>query len=211
MNSFLSTFLISFLIVTRLGFTSPVSASPDVGVAMGVVGLESESKSMVIRLMNEYPHFYFGITNNPHFAVEVIELIVGTDQSGEQIFINPQNNKIAAVATVPNLNDFGTVIGVRVFLPPSGVLFRANTGHTLTPEDMTVHELRHAHQFSLGQFGMDTDIPDMVAAENDAQKIENRHTGLDLDYYTDKHGADESFYDDNGDIRQGTEGLHTGS
>lgn len=178
-----------------------VSELNDQGLALGVVGPESYAKSAAIAAINDYSSFLFALMNNRHFVIKVTELVV-CEEAGFRMMVDPRTMEPSAVKAVPMLNDFGGVVGVDVTLPPEGVLFRSQNGLVTSYEGMAVHEIRHAHQINLGMFGTHTDVPDMIAAENDAQALENKVTGNDISYFEDKHGDNASFFDEQGDIAQ---------
>ena len=178
-----------------------LSPIDDQGLAPGVVGPDSYAKSSVIEVINDYSTFLFALMNNRHFLVHVTELVV-CEEDGLRMLFDPRTGEPSAVKATPLHNDFGGVIGVDMTLPPEGVLFRSQFGQITSYQGMSAHEARHAHQINLGMFGTHSDMPDMIAAENDAQSLENRITGNDLSYFEDKHGDNASFFDSKGDIAQ---------
>jgi len=178
-----------------------VDVAAEQGDAPGVVGPTSYAKHTVISAINDYPHFLFALVNNRYFPIQVTELVI-CQENGTRFLVDPRTGEPSAVKAVPMLNDFGGIVGVDMTLPPEGVLFRSQNGVITSYEGMAVHEARHAHQINLGLFGTHTDMPDLVAAENDAQAIENRVTGNNLSYFEDKHGDRASFFDSQGDLEQ---------
>jgi len=177
----------------------------DFGVALGVQGVSSQSKNAVIEVINEHPSVYFSLVNNKYFLVTIFELIIIQRADGTQEFSNPITGEPASVMATPQVDNYGNIVGADVFLPPAYVDFRSQYGEIVSHRGMVAHETRHAHQIALGLFKMATDLPDIRAAENDAQNIENKFTGLELDYYTDKHGSNARFFDTRSgkDIKQG--------
>ncbi|NQZ02090.1 MAG: hypothetical protein HRT45_15630 [Bdellovibrionales bacterium] len=177
-------------------------AVTELGVALGVRGEASFSKQAVVEAINSLPNHLFGLVNNSGFEILVTELVIEELPGEGRIFIDPRTGLPSAVKASPVFNDWGSVVGVDVTLPPEGVAFRSTNGLISSHYSIAVHEARHAHQISLGLFGTHTDLPDLVAAENDAQKIENMITGHDLSYFENKHGDGASFFDVIGDIKQ---------
>ncbi|MEO0336154.1 MAG: hypothetical protein AAF202_07160 [Pseudomonadota bacterium] len=204
----LSTVVLSGRFVQAYNQDNPVASGSsgqvvgDLGVALGIRGEESYSRQVMIDVVNTFPNQLFALVNNSNFEVQVTELVI-EDLPGEgRMLIDPRTGEPSAVKAAPLQNDWGSVIGVDVTLPPQGVAFRSTNGLISSHYSIVAHEARHAHQISLGLFGTHGDLPNLVAAENDAQKFENSITGHDLSYFENKHGEGASFFDAISDIKQ---------
>jgi hypothetical protein len=176
--------------------------SEDLGSALGVRGEQSFSKTSMVEVINEFPNQLFALVNNADFEIKVTELVVEEVEGQGRMFIDPRSGEPSAVKAAPVMNDWGSVVAVDITLPPQGVFFRSTNDLLVSHFAITLHEARHAHQISLGLFRTHTDLPNLIAAENDAQRIENMYTGHELSYFENKHGEGASFFDSLGDIKQ---------